>query len=187
LSTAVPGRVASCSLGVNPDLIRRFSLVLPTHALRRLVASCACLLTLVSAHPVAAAAAAVPTDVPENNQLVNVATQYVGTPYRFGGASPAGFDCTGFVMFVYSQFGISLPRNEAGQLNSGPQVSPDDLQPGDVVVFANTYRAGLSHTGIYVGDGKFVHAANERTGVIISNLWDSYWGPRFVGASRALA
>ena len=61
------------------------------------------------------------------------------------------------------------------------------LQPGDIVVFANTYRAGLSHTGIYVGDGQFVHAANERTGVVVSNLWDSYWGPRFVGASRALA
>jgi cell wall-associated NlpC family hydrolase len=61
------------------------------------------------------------------------------------------------------------------------------LQPGDVLVFANTYRRGLSHVGIYLGDGQFVHAADERHGVLVSSLWDSYWGPRFVGASRAMA
>ena len=58
---------------------------------------------------------------------------------------------------------------------------------GDVLVFANTYRRGLSHVGIYIGDGQFVHAVDERHGVLISSLWDSYWAPRFVGASRALA
>lgn len=89
-------------------------------------------------------------------------------------------------MYVYSQFGVSLPHNEAGQLASGPQVSPDDLEPGDVLVFANTYRAGLSHTGIYIGDGQFVHAADERHGVVVSALWDSYWSPRLVGATRAI-
>ena len=120
-------------------------------------------------------------------ELSEFAESFVGTPYRWGGASPAGFDCTGFVMWVFSQFGVSLPHNEAGQLASGESVSADDLQPGDVLVFANTYRRGLSHVGIYVGDGQFVHAANERTGVIVSALWDSYWGPRLVGAARAIS
>jgi cell wall-associated NlpC family hydrolase len=101
--------------------------------------------------------------------------------------SPNGFDCTGFVKYVYSQFGVDLPHNEAGQLASGPQVGADDLKPGDVLVFANTYRAGLSHTGIYVGEGRFVHAVDEAHGVAISNLWDAYWARRLVGATRELA
>jgi cell wall-associated NlpC family hydrolase len=119
--------------------------------------------------------------------VADLAEQYVGSRYVWGGASPAGFDCTGFVMWVFGQFGVPLPRNEAGQLASGDRVGADDLQPGDVLVFANTYRRGLSHVGIYVGDGRFVHAADERHGVLVSNLWDSYWGPRFVGATRAMA
>ena len=125
--------------------------------------------------------------VARGNEVADLAEQYVGSPYRWGGASPGGFDCTGFVMWVYSQFGVSLPHNEAGQLASGESVNADDLQPGDVLVFANTYRRGLSHTGIYVGNGQFVHAADERHGVMVSALWDSYWGPRLVGAARAAA
>ena len=121
------------------------------------------------------------------DQVAGVALQYVGTPYSWGGASPAGFDCTGFVLWVFSQFGEKLPHNEAGQLDSGPSIAPDALKPGDILVFANTYRYGLSHTGIYVGEGQFVHAADEPHGVMVSNLWDSYWGPRLVGASRPLA
>ena len=151
----------------------------------RLIVCCICALVLAGS---ATAALAEPESQPEDPgaQVADFAEQYVGSPYRWGGISPAGFDCTGFVMYVYGQFGISLPHNEAGQLMSGPQVSADDLEPGDVLVFANTYRAGLSHTGIYIGDGQFVHAADERHGVIVSALWDSYWGPRLVGASRAI-
>jgi len=135
-------------------------------------------------------AAPLDTPLPPANAGLDLATfaeQYVGSPYRWGGASPAGFDCTGFVMWVYSQFGVSLPHNEAGQLASGDRISADDLQPGDVLVFANTYRAGLSHTGIYVGNGEFVHAADERHGVTVSALWDGYWATRLVGAARALS
>ncbi len=119
-------------------------------------------------------------------QIADLAEQYVGSRYVWGGTGPTGFDCTGFVMFIYGQFGVSLPHNEAGQLNSGVRVSGDELQPGDVLVFANTYRAGLSHVGIYVGEGRFVHAVDESHGVMVSNLWDGYWSPRFVGASRTL-
>jgi cell wall-associated NlpC family hydrolase len=120
------------------------------------------------------------------DQVATLAREYSGSRYVWGGTSPAGFDCTGFVQFVYSQFGIDLPHNEAGQLASGPRVGADELAPGDVLVFANTYRAGLSHVGIYLGDGQFVHAVDERHGVTVSNLWDGYWSPRLVGASRAI-
>jgi cell wall-associated NlpC family hydrolase len=118
--------------------------------------------------------------------VADLAEHYIGSPYRWGGASPSGFDCTGFVMWVYSQFGVAMPHNEAGQLASGERVSADELQPGDVLVFANTYRRGLSHAGIYVGDGHFVHAADERHGVIVSSLSDGYWASRLAGASRAI-
>jgi cell wall-associated NlpC family hydrolase len=140
------------------------------------------------ASAIANGVASIPAPQPTpGTELADFAEQYVGSPYRWGGASPSGFDCTGFVMWVYSQFGVSLPHNEAGQLASGDRVSADELKPGDVLVFANTYRAGLSHTGIYLGDGQFVHAADERHGVTVSALWDSYWGPRLVGATRAIS
>ena len=132
------------------------------------------------------AAITAPASDEPGTEVADVAEQFVGSPYRWGGTSPAGFDCTGFVLYVYSQFGVSLPHDEAGQLASGPRVSTDDLEPGDVLVFANTYRAGLSHTGIYIGDGLFVHAADERHGVMVSALWDSYWSGRLVGATRAI-
>ena len=172
---------------------------------QKVVVCCAAALAIsvsaISASATAASAAPLDTPIPQidtpisqskeqpnpGEQLADFAQQYVGTPYRWGGASPAGFDCTGFVMWVYSQFGVSMPHNEAGQMASGERVSADDLQPGDVLIFANTYRAGLSHTGIYVGDGQFVHAADERHGVTVSALWDSYWGPRLVGATRAIS
>jgi cell wall-associated NlpC family hydrolase len=158
-----------------------------SHVLR-IVVCCACALVLwVSAAP---ALAAPEVSVPEPSpgiQVADLAQQYVGSPYRWGGVSPAGFDCTGFVMWIYSQFGVSLPHNEAGQLASGQRVSADDLEPGDVLVFANTYRAGLSHVGIYVGDGQFVHAVDEAHGVMRTALWGSYWAPRLVGATRAIS
>lgn len=156
----------------------------------RIVMCCACALALCATASTALAAPAespAPLVTAPGADLADLAEQYVGSPYRWGGTSPAGFDCTGFVMWVYSQFGVDLPHNEAGQLASGPAVDADDLQPGDVLVFANTYRRGLSHTGIYVGDGQFVHAADERHGVVVSALWDGYWGPRLVGAARAIS
>ena len=167
---------------------------------RRILAYCAVVLVLCATASVPSAALAAPdnvappavpprpgVDVQLGAEVANFAQEFVGSPYRWGGTSPAGFDCTGFVMWVYSQFGVSLPHNEAGQLASGVQVGSDELQPGDVLVFAKTYRSGLSHVGIYVGDGQFVHAADERHGVTVSALWDSYWGPRLVGATRALS
>lgn len=163
-------------------------LSIAVNSARRLAVCCAGVavlagVTVVSAAPTSSPAPALAPGV----QVADLAQQYVGSRYVWGGASPSGFDCTGFVMWVFGQFGVSLPHNEAGQLASGDRVDAEDLQPGDVLVFANTYRRGLSHVGIYLGEGQFVHAVDERHGVQVSSLWDSYWAPRFVGASRALA
>jgi peptidoglycan DL-endopeptidase CwlO len=150
------------------------------HHVRVLAICCACVLALAGG----SVASAAPDP---GSEVADLAQQYVGSPYRWGGTSPAGFDCTGFVMWVYGQFGVALPHNESGQLSSGERVDPDELQPGDVLVFANTYRRGLSHVGIYLGDGRFVHAIDEAHGVQISALWDGYWASRLVGASREIA
>jgi cell wall-associated NlpC family hydrolase len=150
------------------------------HSFRRLAVALACAGALSTSSLAFAAPA-------PGVQVANLAQQYVGSAYVWGGSSPAGFDCTGFVMWVFSQFNVPLPHNEAGQLGSGQSIGADDLLPGDVVVFDNTYRRGLSHVGIYLGGGQFVHAVNESDGVMVNNLWDAYWGPRFVGASRPIA
>jgi cell wall-associated NlpC family hydrolase len=112
------------------------------------------------------------------------ALQYVGAPYRWGGSSPVGFDCSGFVLFIYGKVGISLPHDVLGQLAAGRRVAIDALLPGDVLVFENTYRPGPSHSGIYLGEGRFVHAANERLGVTVNSLRDGNWATHLYGASR---
>jgi cell wall-associated NlpC family hydrolase len=120
------------------------------------------------------------------NKVVSIAKQYLGFNYAWGGASPrTGFDCSGFTWFVYSEAGLSIPsHNLAGQLAAAPRLSRDQLQPGDLVFFANTYEPGLSHGGIYVGDGSFIHAENENTGVRISPLDTGPWAPKFLAGSR---
>lgn len=118
-------------------------------------------------------------------QIVQEAMKFLGYPYVWGGTTPAGFDCSGFVYYVVNQvIGGGFPRAMDAQVTSGTYVSANDLQPGDIVFQQNTYEWGLSHAGIYIGGGKFINAANESTGVIISNLWDSYWGPRYYTARR---
>lgn len=119
-------------------------------------------------------------------QVAATAQKYVGCPYIFGGTSPSGFDCSGFVQYIYKLYGVSLYRTADVQLNNGWSVSYGDLRPGDLVFFAGTYNtsAAASHVGIYIGGGKFVHAANSSTGVVVSNLGDSYYTSHYVGARR---
>jgi cell wall-associated NlpC family hydrolase len=118
-------------------------------------------------------------------RIAGNALDLVGYRYRFGGSSPrTGFDCSGFVYYVMQSAGISVGRTAAAQFNSGTRVSTDNLQPGDMVFFSNTYKRGLSHAGIYIGNGKFVHAENESTGVRVSNLWSAYYASHYTGAVR---
>jgi peptidoglycan DL-endopeptidase CwlO len=108
--------------------------------------------------------------------VVGVAMQYLGTPYVWGGASPAGFDCSGFVQYVFSQVGVSLPHHAASQFGYGVPISISDLQAGDLVFFD-----GLGHVGIYIGGGQYIHSPHTGDVVKISNL-DEHGG--FVGARR---
>jgi cell wall-associated NlpC family hydrolase len=111
--------------------------------------------------------------------VVGIAMQYLGIPYRWGGASPStGFDCSGFVMYVYSQVGVSLPHNAAMQYGYGTAVSRSELQPGDLVFFN-----GLGHNGIYIGGGQFIHSPHTGDVVKISPM-TGWYASTFVGARR---
>jgi cell wall-associated NlpC family hydrolase len=119
--------------------------------------------------------------------IVGFATQFVGAPYVWSGASPDGFDCSGFTQYVYKQFGLKLPHSSAGQYSTqyGTIVSnPDDLRPGDIVFFVNTYKCGISHVGIYVGDGEVVQALSPKQGVGFANLNGGYWAQHYYGSIR---
>jgi peptidoglycan DL-endopeptidase CwlO len=111
--------------------------------------------------------------------VVGIAMNYLGVPYVWGGASPSGFDCSGFVMFVFAQLGVSLPHHAASMYNYGVPVSRDQLEPGDLVFFD-----GLGHMGIYIGGGQFIHAPHTGDVVKISSLDDSWYAGTFVGARR---
>lgn len=115
-------------------------------------------------------------------KVLQTAMRFVGVPYVFGGNSPDGFDCSGFTRYVYARYGIGLPRMADEQYDLGKPVSKSQLRPGDLVFFT-TYAEGVSHVGIYLGEGKFISATSSR-GVAIDRLADGYWGPRYVGARR---
>ncbi|MDQ0429819.1 peptidoglycan endopeptidase LytE [Planomicrobium stackebrandtii] len=113
--------------------------------------------------------------------LVATANSLLGTPYKWGGAAPGGFDCSGFIYHVYNKAGISIPRtNTTGYDAMSYAVSSP--QVGDLVFFKNTYRAGISHMGIYIGHNSFIHAGGDR--VQITSLNDSYWGKHFDSYQR---
>jgi len=116
---------------------------------------------------------------PVGLRAVAYAKRFIGVPYRWGGSSPSGFDCSGLVRYVYRRFGIDLPHSSYADFGLGRRVGRWALKPGDVVFFS-----GLGHVGLYVGQGRFIHAPHSGTRVQISRLRD--WGASYDGARRLL-
>ena len=117
-------------------------------------------------------------------RIIAESMQYIGVPYYFGGTTPAGFDCSGYVRYVFANAGIYLPRTADAQYDYGYPISSAEMVPGDLVFFS-TYEYGPSHVGIYLGNGKFINASSSR-GVVIDSLHSSYWGACYIGARRVL-
>jgi peptidoglycan endopeptidase LytE len=120
----------------------------------------------------------------KGGQLVTIAMAQLGKPYIWGATGPSGFDCSGLVYFVHRQAGIPLSRGMMGQYTAGPRIPQNQLEPGDIVFFSNTYMPGLSHNGIYIGGGKFVHASDPSVGVVVTPMSSAYWASRYSGATR---
>lgn len=119
----------------------------------------------------------------EVGKLIATAKKYMGTPYRFGGTTPKGFDCSGFVQFVFRRHGFAIPRAADEQYRLGVRVKKrQELEPGDLVFFS-TYEKGASHCGIYLGDDQFIHVSSRR-GVRVDSLDDEYWKPRWYGGKH---
>ena len=122
---------------------------------------------------------------PFREDLVDTATSLTGVPYRDGGHTPTGFDCSGFTQYVFHQHGVTLPRRTQEQYEIGHAIAAEDLRPGDLVFFT-TFAPGASHVGVAVNQNEFVHAPSERGVVRIERLSVRYWASRFVGARRVI-
>ena len=119
-------------------------------------------------------------------QIVDYAAQFLGTPYVYGGNGPNSFDCSGFTSYVYRHFGYTLNRTATGQLSNGVSVSKSELQPGDLVFFKSGGSKPVSHVGIYVGGGQFIHASTNTYEVRYDNLTSGYYNNVYVYARRVL-
>jgi cell wall-associated NlpC family hydrolase len=115
--------------------------------------------------------------------VARTAIQYIGTPYRYGGDSPRGFDCSGLVLYSHERVGLNVPRTAAAQSEAAKPVPIDELRPGDLVFFRVDGRE-VDHVGIYLGAGRFVHAPRTGRAVTSANLGDPYYVKRFYGAGR---
>jgi cell wall-associated NlpC family hydrolase len=135
------------------------------------------------AYPVRQHATAIDAGTPAGHNGARIAAMQVGAPYRYGGASPRGFDCSGLVYYAYRRAGIRVPRTTYAQLHNAHRVSAGQLRPGDLVFFRLDHRP-VSHVGIYTGNNRFVHAPSSGKQVTYSVMNDPYWQTRFVAAGR---
>jgi murein DD-endopeptidase len=125
-------------------------------------------------------------NLPANERVLAIARQFVGIPYRMGGASPAGFDCSGLVYYSFRQAGITVPRTSASQHQAARPISLDELRSGDLLFFKIKPQR-VSHVGIFVKDDLFLHAASTGKNVTYSRLGEPYWKKRLAGAGRFVA
>ena len=123
----------------------------------------------------------------EGQRLVDEAKKYLGVGYVYGGTSPSGFDCSGFVYYVYRQCGYSITRTATAQNAIGTYVSRGDLQPGDIIIFYNSAKSAIGHAGIYIGNGQFIHASSGSGQVVITNLSASYYNTHYYSARRVVS
>lgn len=115
-------------------------------------------------------------------RLLSHAYRYQGVRYVFGGTTPRGFDCSGYTQYVFRKAGVRIPRTSQAQYRASRKIKRAHLRPGDIVFFT-TYMRGASHCGIYVGNGKFIHASSSR-GIRVSSLSEAYWSRRYYGSGR---
>jgi NlpC/P60 family len=127
--------------------------------------------------------AAPPSPTPDGRDIAEAALRQQGRPYRLGGETPDGFDCSGLVEYVFAEYGLTLPWEVRDQFRVGRPVARGRIRPGDLVFFHTTSH-GPSHVGIAIGGGRFVHAPNARGTVRVSALGAPYWSRRFIGARR---
>lgn len=121
----------------------------------------------------------------KGDKIANYSLQFLGCSYVYGGNGPKAFDCSGFTRYIMKHFGYTIGRTCSAQCYNGSYVSRNNLLPGDIVLFERTYASsGLTHAGLYIGNDQFIHAANSRTGVIISSLLENYYSSRFVCGRR---
>lgn len=128
--------------------------------------------------------AAAPTAGTEGRRVALTALQWLGVPYRYGGAGPQGFDCSGLVWYSYRQLGLRVPRTTAGLQAGSRPVPTDQLRPGDLLFFRLEGGSKVSHVGIYLGERRFVHAPSTGGRVSRARLDSEFWRPRLVGAGR---
>ena len=118
----------------------------------------------------------------DNSSLIEFAKEYIGVPYVYGGTTPAGFDCSGFVQYVFSNFGVKLSRTTYTQVNEGVYVAKENLKMGDLVFFGTA--SNVSHVGIYISDGNFIHASRPGDTVKINSLYSDYYVRNYYTARR---
>jgi len=120
------------------------------------------------------------------DEIVATAMQYLGARYVWGGTTPAGFDCSGFMVYVFRQFDIGLNRRSVDMANNGVHVNRADIQPGDLLFFNASAGGRISHVGMYIGGGEMIHASTVATGVRLSSLYSDFNRARFVTARRVI-